>query len=160
VVRRRVRGQWGSMQVFVEQALDEGSRLRNKVRPPHPVHWNRQVFMMRTFDRLIYNTDRNMGNILMAPDGRLWMIDHTRAFRRHDQLKDTDLVHGIDRGVWKRLREVDDETLHATVRPYLTTFELDGLLNRRKALIALIEQRIAEMGEKEVLFDVYGAAGR
>jgi hypothetical protein len=33
---------------------------------------------MRAFDQLIYNTDRNLGNLLIDGDWRIWMIDHTR----------------------------------------------------------------------------------
>jgi hypothetical protein len=36
---------------------------------------------MRVFDQLIYNTDRNTGNVLYDTGWRLWGIDHTRAFR-------------------------------------------------------------------------------
>ena len=39
------------------------------------------MWVVRLFDQLIYNTDRNLGNLLIDKDWRLWMIDHTRAFK-------------------------------------------------------------------------------
>lgn len=33
------------------------------------------------FDELIANADRNMRNILMGPDGKIWLIDHEEALR-------------------------------------------------------------------------------
>jgi len=39
------------------------------------------MWVVRLFDQLIYNTDRNLGNLLIDKSWRLWMIDHTRAFK-------------------------------------------------------------------------------
>ena len=36
---------------------------------------------MYVFDELIQNRDRNPGNSLWTTDWKLWLIDHTRAFR-------------------------------------------------------------------------------
>ena len=43
--------------------------------------------MMYLFDELISNIDRNQGNIVYTKDWRLWLIDHTRAFRKNSTLK-------------------------------------------------------------------------
>ena len=37
--------------------------------------------LVRVFDQLIGNIDRNVGNLLITSDWRIWAIDHTRAFR-------------------------------------------------------------------------------
>ena len=37
--------------------------------------------LVRLFDQLIYNIDRNIGNLMITNDWRIWAIDHTRAFR-------------------------------------------------------------------------------
>jgi hypothetical protein len=37
--------------------------------------------------------------------------------------------------------------------PYMKPKEIEALLSRRRKLVELIEQRIAEQGEKMVLFD-------
>ena len=41
---------------------------------------------MRVFDELIANTDRNLGNMLIDRQWKLWLIDHSRAFRLHETL--------------------------------------------------------------------------
>ena len=40
------------------------------------------AFAVRVFDELIANRDRNIGNMLWTSTWKMWMIDHTRAFRR------------------------------------------------------------------------------
>jgi len=153
-VSRRLQGQSGSMQVWVENALDEGKRTRQKVNPPDVEYWRQELGMMRAFDALIYNTDRNVGNILYGPDWKFWSIDHTRAFRRHDTLKDPHLVTACDRTFWEKLHSVNDETIRARLKPYLQQYEIDGLLKRRKALVALIQKLINERGEDKFLFSL------
>jgi hypothetical protein len=37
---------------------------------------------MWLFDKLIANVHRTLGNIVYSQDGRLWLIDYTRAFRK------------------------------------------------------------------------------
>ena len=61
--------------------MDEGKRLKDKLQPPDTDLWNEQMQMVRVFDQLIYNVDRNMGNLLIGKTWRVWAIDHTRAFR-------------------------------------------------------------------------------
>ena len=39
-----------------------------------------QLQVVRVFDELIQNRDRNQGNILWTSDWKMWLIDHTRAF--------------------------------------------------------------------------------
>ena len=63
--------------------MTERTRLEEKREPPVEQQWKKQLQMMNVFDALVYNTDRNRGNMLITPDWKLWMIDHTRAFRRH-----------------------------------------------------------------------------
>ena len=45
------------------------------------LRFNEQHGRMRMFAELVYDTDRNHGNILYDTDWKLWMIDFSRAFR-------------------------------------------------------------------------------
>ena len=44
--------------------------------------------IVRLFDQLIYNIDRNLGNLMITNDWTIWAIDHTRAFRTYDDAQD------------------------------------------------------------------------
>ena len=53
----------------------------DKLTAPNQVTWRQEYAILQVFDQLIYNTDRNLGNLVITTDWRVWMIDHTRAFR-------------------------------------------------------------------------------
>jgi hypothetical protein len=128
--------------------MDEGDRLKNKTAPPDSVSWNQQMQMVRLFDQLIYNVDRNMGNLLITNDWRVWAIDHTRAFRTHDQLKTPNNVSRCDRQVFQRLKDLNSDTLKRELGRYLDTWQIRALLARRDAIV----QRIESLGSS-ALFD-------
>jgi hypothetical protein len=119
--------------------MDEQERLKRKQEPPDVVAWNQQMQMMRTFDELIANIDRNLGNLIITRDWHLWPIDHTRAFRtNHDLRKPANVTHA-DRAVVERMKGLDKETLRRATSKYLTTFQIDALLARRDAIVKHLE---------------------
>lgn len=153
VVLRKVQGTNGSLQIWVENTMTQTDRIKNKVQPPDPDRWNLQLFTMHFFDALIYNTDRNPGNILIDKDWQVWLIDHTRAFRRHEEPQNPQYIGRVERKLWERLQALDPGEVRQRLSPYLRSIEIDALLKRREKLIELIRKRIAERGEDQVLFD-------
>jgi hypothetical protein len=119
--------------------MDEQERLKRKVHPPDVELWNQQMQMVRTFDQLIANVDRNLGNLMITRDWRLWPIDHTRAFRVNRDLKTPANVTRADRAVVERMKALDRDTLKRATGKYLTTAEIDTVLSRRDAIIARLE---------------------
>ena len=131
-------------------AMDEGGRLKQKAEAPEEKkrYWNQQTYMMRLFDQLIYNTDRNLGNMLIGKDWRLWAIDHTRAFRKHTTLKSPAYVSRCDREVFQRLKALDRDLLKRELGKYLDDGQIKGILARRDAIV----QRLEGLGPS-VLFE-------
>lgn len=121
--------------------MDEGERLKKKLSAPDNVAWNQEMQLVRLFDQLIYNIDRNLGNLVISNDWTIWAIDHTRAFRTHNVLKSPGNIARCDREVFERLKALDRTTLRSTVGEFLQTWEIDTLLKRRDAIVALIDQR-------------------
>ena len=117
-----------------------------------PLDWGRQIQMMMIWDALVGNTDRNLGNYLSTPSGQVWMIDHTRSFRRSADLRGTEKIARCERGVLEKLRTVADEEIVASVNDGLRPPEISSLLERRRKLVGLIEGLIRERGEAAVLF--------
>ncbi len=152
VVLRSYAGRRGSLQIWLEDTMMESERQKKKIRPPDPKRWNQQVQILRVFDNLIYNTDRNMGNILIDKDWKLWMIDHTRAFRRYDQLNNANAIVQCERSLWTRLQQLNEGEVRQRLKPYLRGAEIDALLKRRIKIIERINALIAEKGEDAVLF--------
>jgi len=119
--------------------MDEEQRIKEKTEPPHTDVWNQQMQMVRVFDELIANVDRNLGNLLITKDWRLWPIDHTRAFRTNKELKKPLNVTHADRAVVERMKALDKESLRKATSKYLTTFQIDAILARRDAIVKRLD---------------------
>jgi hypothetical protein len=119
--------------------MDEGDRLKKKITPADRTAWNRQMQMMRLFDELIANTDRNLGNMVYAKDWRLWLIDHTRAFRKTTSLKHSSYVARCDAEVFSRLKQLDRDTLKRELGKYLDDGQIKGILARRDHIVKKLE---------------------
>ena len=149
---RKLHYKSGSIQIFVN-GKDEKKLLAEHIEMPKDQMWQKQVQMMNVFDALIYNVDRNRGNILITPDWRLWMIDHTRAFRKLPTLQEPVTINMCERGMYQKLKALDEKEVRQRMKPYLSSFEIDGLLARRKLLVDLLDTLIAEKGENQVIYD-------
>ena len=98
--------------------------------------------------------DRNIGNILIDPAWKIWLIDHTRSFTIHRHLYRPDRIHLCERGMWRRLRALDESTVQEHLGDELDSKKIAALIRRRELLIAYLEGLIAERGEAIVLFDL------
>ena len=119
--------------------MDEEGRRKTKEEPPNVEKWNQQMQMVRVFDQLIANIDRNLGNLMITKDWRLWPIDHTRAFRTNHELKTPANVTRADRTVIARMKALDKDTVKRAAGKYLTTFQIDAILARRDAILKRFE---------------------
>lgn len=143
-VERRHNGKGGSFTWWVDDVLmDEGARLKKKIDSPDAQRWNEQMWHVRLFDQLIYNVDRNLGNLLIDKAWRIWMIDHSRAFRMYDEPKTPGNIAKCDRAVFERLKALDKATLTSTMADYLTTREISTMLKRRDLIVQQLEKNNA-----------------
>lgn len=135
--------------------MDERQRIANKLAVPDVEGWNRRMWVVRLFDQLIYNTDRHLGNLLIDEDWRLWMIDHTRAFKLSTEPQTpANLAPRCARGLLDALRRLDQSTLAAATRDLLSDRQVKGLLARRDFIVKHYEERIRELGEDAVLYEL------
>ena len=114
--------------------------MKKKVQPPENDSWNNQMYIVRVFDQLIFNTDRNVGNLLITKDWQLWMIDHTRAFRLHTTLRTPKDLVRCDRDLLAAMKRLDEASLKQEMGSYLTSKEIKGLLGRRGKIVAFFEK--------------------
>jgi hypothetical protein len=148
-VERRWKGDPASFTWWVDDVLmDEGERIKKKVTPPDTRCWDEQMQLLRVFDQLIENTDRNLGNVVIEKTWRLWLIDHTRAFRQSKAPPSPENLTRVDRRLLERLTALQFATLKNEVKRYLDDADIRALLSRRDAIVA----RFKAMGER-VLFD-------
>lgn len=154
-VERRVDGRTAAVTWWVDDVLmTELERFQKKVEVPDPDTWNSQMYIVRVFDQLIYNVDRNLGNLVITRDWKLRMIDHTRAFRIQKTLKSPDDLIRCDRELLARLRALDQETLRKAIpKHWLSDAEIRALLARGDRIVEHFADLIRDKGEAEVLYD-------
>ncbi len=151
-VERKWQGRLGSLSWGLPVQMDEGERKRRHVSPPDADAWNKQMYKIRVFDQLVYDTDPNLTNILITPGWKLWRIDFSRAFRLYGQLQEPrDLVR-CDRQLLAKLKALDGAELAAKTKGFLTTPELKAVLTRRDKIVAHFQKLVAEKGEDAVLY--------
>ena len=120
--------------------MDEGARLKGNIQPPRPQEWNEYMQMVRVFDQLIYNVDRNVGNLLIDKNWRAWAIDHTRAFRTHTTLKNPAQVTRCDRQMLASMKALTKLSLKKELGDYLNDAEIAGILARRDLIVDIIDK--------------------
>lgn len=154
-VERSVEGKVAAVTWWVDDVkMDEKERQKTKDLGPDPGRTTKQIQIMRIWDELIQNRDRNQGNILWTSDWTLWMIDHTRAFRVGHTLLRPEQLSRCDRRLLERLRALTPEQVADAVGESLTKSEQEALLVRRMLIIKHYDDRVARLGEPVVLFNM------
>ncbi len=144
----------GTMQLWIEDAMTENGRRDAGAEPPEQLSWLRQKQTMRLFDALIYNFDRNQGNMLIDPRWKLWFIDHTRSFKKSAAIESIGKIVWCERGLWERLQALDKPQLSRRLKQHgVTPVRLNLLLKRRDKLVDHLRDRIAKLGEDAVIYD-------
>jgi hypothetical protein len=151
-VEREIDGKPASVTWWVDDVMmDEAKRRDTKTRPPATQEWVDQLNKVRVFDQLIYNTDRNQGNLLITHDWKLWIIDHTRAFRTQHTLLKADALSRCDQALLEGMRRMDRATLTRELGPWLRPEEITALLARRDVIVRFFDSEIRTKGSDSVL---------
>ena len=152
VVEREIGGVKGTLQMWIEGTITEEERKKKNLPLQDELHLNRQWEVMRIFDNLIYNEDRNSNNILYDRNGKLWMIDHTRSFTKYAELPYPSAIQSCERTLWEKLQGLDPAVAKMRLEKYLRASQIDALIERKRELVGHIQEMIAEKGEDFVLF--------
>jgi hypothetical protein len=154
-IERQVEGRRAAVTWWIDDVMmDEGDRVKKKASDPNPLRGSGYVYRQRAFDELIQNRDRNLGNLVYTSDWKMWMIDHTRAFRVGRGLLKPDQLLRIERSFFESLRKLTPASVAAAVGMSLTKREIDALIARRDVLVKLFEGRIASRGETAVFYTI------
>ena len=154
-VERRYKGKDAAVTWWIDDVMfDEGGRLKlgESGMGPDPQRMQNQMHIMRVWDELIQNKDRNQGNILWTKDWTLWLIDHTRAFRTGGSLLKPELLMRVERTLLQKMKQLDERGVSQAMNGILTRGEIRSMLTRRDAIVGRFERLIAERGEAAVLF--------
>jgi len=154
-VYREVDGKPGSVCWWVDDVqFDELGRRTKKAEPPDFNAWTGQLNLVRDFDALIDNTDRNQGNLVIDKNWKLWTIDHTRAFRVTNELRNPDILKRISQKLMEGMKSMTLEECNRQLSPHLTDAEIRTMLVRRDLLLKLFAGKVAEDGAPAVYTDM------
>jgi hypothetical protein len=152
-VERDYQGRPAAVTWWIDDVMmDEGTRTKKQVSDPDQQRQQRNIHLMRVFDALIHNTDRNQGNVLWTKDWKMWLIDHTRAFRLARELRNADQLQRVDRALLDSMRGLTAASVGKAVGTSLTRDEIESLIARRDLLVQFFDKRIAERGEAAVIY--------
>ena len=151
-VERRIGTNIGSVQWFVDYKMKEAERIEKKVSPPDLETWNRAMYKVRLFDQLIANVDRHLKNILVTENFEVRLIDHSRSFRINRELTRPQDLARFSKALLEGIQKLEKQDLKKKTGRYLTDAQIDRLLQRRDAILALAKKLVAEKGEAAVIY--------
>jgi hypothetical protein len=151
-VERKWNGHTGSLSWWVDVKMDDVERIKQKIDPPDPDKWNNQMYKVRVFDQLVYDTDPNLTNVLIGPDWKLWRIDFSRSFRTYHDLKAPKDLVKCDKQLFAKLKALNGDEFAEKSKRYLSKDEIKAVMARRDKIVQLFEKQIAEKGESAVLY--------
>jgi len=152
-VLREFDGEEGVVVQWIEDAIDEGGRLKERSGPENGLYLQYQKHIMYLFDALILNTDRTPANQLITPaDWRLHLIDHSRAFRMTRKLPELIEKMGLTlpRAQYEALKRLNEKRLVPLLDGLLSRGQVRALLARRDRLVRKLDRDIAEKGAERV----------
>lgn len=139
-VERVVNGKPSSIDWWVDGVMmDERERVAKAITPPDPARWRTQMDTIRVFDQLIYNMDRSQENLLITNNWDVWMIDHTRAFRKWTSLRNAAAVTHATPQLLEALKRLRRSDVERDLGPFLTDAEIDALMFRRDLIVSKLE---------------------
>lgn len=151
-VRRRIGRHWGSLQFWVEDHQMFADVLDSR---PAGFIGSNMFQIMRFFDTLIDNPDRNAGNFLVDDAWRIVLIDHSRAlhFGSGGSEREGAMPHRFERRVVSRLRRLDAGALEALLGDLYTRGEIRRLLRSAKSLLDFVDREVELHGAEVAYFE-------
>jgi len=143
-VLREVNGVPGSVQLWIENVVslqdmvDSGIDCRNPDRLLH------NLMLMYVLDAVIFNIDRNYGNVLVDAEEKVfYLIDHSRSFRNSKRLPKLQEARPIPipARVATGLRNLTRETIDARTGDLLTKAQRRTIMKRRDELLEQLDSR-------------------
>jgi len=151
-VERKWNGMVGSLSWLVPVTMDEADRQKRHVSAPDSDAWNKQMYKIRVFDELVYDTDPNLTNVLVGENWKIWRVDFSRAFRLSKDIRDPKNLVKIDKQLLERLKELKEPDVTLKTKGLLTKPEVQAVMARRDKIVSLFDNLIKQKGEGEVLY--------
>lgn len=143
-VLREVEGKEGSAQAWIENAMKMEDAIDQNLPINDMERYFRRVLATHILDHLIYNIDRNSGNILVTIENEgYYLIDHSRSFRTNKKLlkQGEDWAEAVPPELLERLRALDEENLTALLGDLIEVKRIKPIVKRRDLLLRDLKKR-------------------
>ena len=100
--------------------------------------WNEHMEIVRVFDQLIVNTDRNLGNLVIDRRRRIRMIDHSPAYRMSHAIREPKNLTRCVRALLGKIRELTEPQLTSAMGECLTNREIQA---RHDKIVKHLEEK-------------------
>ncbi len=153
-VEREIEIYRGSLQLWV----DDCRLLAEAQEASESPIWMRQYAVMRMFDLLIHNDDRNQQNILVDPHPHIILIDHSRAFIAGSKIFENPGKYPVkfDRAIVNKIRSLELDDLQTHLGSLLPKSQIRDILKRRDLLLEHLDEIIKQRSEEVVFFPSLG----
>ena len=141
VVVREIDGVAGSLQLWIEDAVDLKRLVQLGQGAKAMKQFEVESQWMQILDALIYNTDRNPTNILVLKNGKgIYFIDHSRSFRLYRKLPPWTAkgLQAFPDDAEDRLLKMDKDALLGELEELLGKNRVLAVDKRRLKLLALM----------------------
>lgn len=158
VVEREIEGRKGSLQIFIEGALNESVRRMKNIKPPEPEKFNNTLEDLSVFENLTYSPsfcgERELDDILIIykNDWKVWRVDFSEAFAPSPELIPGCEITACSKKLCQNLIKLEDKVIKAKLKHYLNDEEMSMLLKRKKLVIEKIKKLTGEKGKESALF--------
>jgi hypothetical protein len=162
-VEKRFQGDRGVISLEAEYMMKYSEKQEKDIKCPrrYVIAYNKATYLMRAWDNLIANDDRNDDDILITEDWRLILIDHSRAFRTSKKFTkkliktgkgDKEPIRMLPRIFVENLKELTFDMIKNATGEYLKDKEINAVLIRRDLLLQEIDRLIEKFGKNIFLY--------
>jgi hypothetical protein len=140
VVERKIDGVMGSLQLLVEDAVTETARLAEGLEPPDPAGLRDRLETVKIFALLVDDNCENPEDTFVETGTwNVHRVDFSEAFGLSPEPRAACLPKTAPTGILAKLRGLDDARLAARLSRYLDRKEIQALVQRKAAIIRLLE---------------------
>jgi hypothetical protein len=152
-VERTVDGVPGILQLFVTDSLSLRDRERLGLLPADEASYHQALDEIRVFELL---TGERCGDaddtLIHKPTWKICRVDFSEAFATDPDLAEDCPLERCPRRFYERLLRTARSMVESMLKPYLSDSEINALCERKKRIVARLQQQIIEKGERLVLY--------
>ncbi len=152
-VERAIDGTPGMLQLFVEGSFSEQDRERGNTAPPDPAAFQQALDEIRVFEILTGNACGDKDDTLIHKESwKVCRVDFSEAFSADPALDEACPLERCPRRLYERFLRTARSMVETRLKGYLSDSEINSLCERKKRIVARLQQLMKEKGERAVLF--------